>query len=45
LSRTLVSLAAGSWTDFTNFTYTGPSVITDTSTIATPKKSYRAVSP
>jgi hypothetical protein len=39
------SLAAGSWTDFTNFTYTGPLVIRDPSAAAGPKKYYRAVSP
>jgi hypothetical protein len=39
------SLAAGSWTDFTNFTYTGPRVISDRSAATGPKKFYRAVSP
>jgi hypothetical protein len=39
------SLAAGSWTNFTNFTYTGPMVISDPSAAAGPKKFYRAVSP
>ena len=39
------SLAAGSWTNFTNFTYTGPMVISDRSAAAGPKKFYRAVSP
>ena len=29
------SLAAGSWTDFTNVTYTGPILINDTSSILT----------
>jgi hypothetical protein len=38
------SLAAGSWTDFTNFTYTGPMVISDPSAANGPKF-YRAVSP
>jgi hypothetical protein len=39
------SLVPGSWTDFTNFTYTGPTVITDISPAAVPKKFYRAVTP
>ena len=43
--QTSPSLAAGSWTDFTNFTYTGPMVISDPSAAAGPKKFYRAVSP
>jgi hypothetical protein len=43
--QTSPSLAAGSWTDFTNFTYTGAMVIRDPSAAAGPKKFYRAVSP
>ena len=43
--QTSPSLAAGSWTDFTNFTYAGPTVISDPSAGAGPKKFYRAVSP
>jgi hypothetical protein len=39
------SLAVGNWTDFTNFTYTGPMAISDPSAAAGPKKFYRAVSP
>lgn len=42
--QTSAHLAAGSWTDLTNFIYTGPIVITDPSA-AGPKKFYRAVSP
>jgi hypothetical protein len=43
--QTTPSLASGSWTDYTNFTYAGPVVITDPSVPAGPKKFYRAVSP
>jgi hypothetical protein len=43
--QTSPSLAAGSWTDFTNFTYTGLIVITDTSPVTTSNKFYRAVTP
>jgi hypothetical protein len=43
--QTSPSLAAGSWTNLTNFTYTGPRVISDRSAAAGPKKFYRAVSP
>ena len=43
--QTSPSLAAGSWSDLTNFTYTGPIVIADPLVVAVPKKFYRAVSP
>lgn len=43
--QTSPSLDAGSWTDFTNFIYTGPSILTDTSAVAAPSTFYRAVSP
>jgi hypothetical protein len=43
--QSCASLAAGSWTNLTNFTYTGPMVISDRSAAAGPKKFYRAVSP
>ncbi|MGA3284255.1 MAG: choice-of-anchor Q domain-containing protein [Verrucomicrobiota bacterium] len=43
--QTSPSLAAGSWTALTNFSYTGPITITDPSAVAGPKKFYRAVSP
>jgi hypothetical protein len=43
--QTSPSLAAGSWTEFTNFTYTGPIPLTDTSTAGATKRFYRAVSP
>jgi hypothetical protein len=43
--QTSPSLAGGSWTNFTNFTYTGPMVIRDRSAATGPKKFYRAVSP
>jgi hypothetical protein len=43
--QTSPSLAAGSWTDFTNFTYAGPRVVSDRSAATGPKKFYRAVSP
>lgn len=39
------SPTGGSWTDFTNFTYTGPLVITDASAVPTTNKFYRAVTP
>jgi hypothetical protein len=38
-------LADGSWTDFTNFIYTAPVVITDTSAGATTNQFFRAVTP
>jgi hypothetical protein len=38
-------LPGNSWTDFTNFTYTGPRVITDGSAASTTKKFFRALSP
>ncbi len=43
--QTSPSPAAGSWTDLTNFTYTGPVFISDPSAVTGPKKFYRAVSP
>jgi hypothetical protein len=43
--QTSPSLAVGSWSDFTNFTYTGPIVITDTAAGAGTTKFYRAVNP
>ena len=43
--QTSTTLAAGSWTDLTNFIYTGPIAIADPSAVAGPKKFYRAVSP
>jgi hypothetical protein len=43
--QTSPSLAGGSWTNLTNFTYTGPMVIRDRSAATGPKKFYRAVSP
>ena len=43
--QTSPSLAAGSWTDLTNFIYTGPIVISDTSAPGSPKRFYRAVTP
>jgi hypothetical protein len=43
--QTSPSLAAGSWTNFTNFTYTQAMVISDPSAALGPKKFYRAVSP
>jgi hypothetical protein len=39
------SLAIGSWSDLTNFTYTGPVVITDLTALAAPKRFYGAVTP
>jgi hypothetical protein len=41
--ETSTSLAVGSWTDFTNFTYSGPIAIHDASATNTARKSYRAV--
>jgi hypothetical protein len=38
-------LADGTRKDFTNFTYTGPVVITDASASAASNKFFRAVSP
>ena len=43
--QTSTTLAAGSWTDLTNFTYTGPTTFTDPSAVVGSKKFYRAVSP
>jgi trimeric autotransporter adhesin len=43
--QTSPSLAPGSWTDLTNFTYSGPTAINDSAAISAPKKFYRAVSP
>jgi hypothetical protein len=43
--QTSPSLGGGSWTNLTNFTYTGPIVISDPSAAAGPMKFYRAVSP
>jgi hypothetical protein len=43
--QTSTNLAAGSWSDLTNLIYTGPTIITDPSALAGPKKFYRAVSP
>ena len=38
-------LPGNSWTDFTNFTYTGPVVINDEPAGSTTKQFFRAVSP
>lgn len=43
--QTSPSLVEGSWTDFTNFTYTGPIVINDPSAVGATDKFYRAVTP
>jgi hypothetical protein len=43
--QTCPSLAAGSWSDLTNFTYTEPVVITDASANPTTNRFYRAVTP
>lgn len=43
--QTSPSLAAGSWTDFTNFTYTGPISITNASALSGTNKFFRAVTP
>ena len=43
--QTSPSLALGSWTNLTNFTYSGPIFISDTSALAAPKEFYRAVTP
>jgi hypothetical protein len=43
--QTSPSLAGGSWTDLTNFTYAGPTVITDASAVSTTNTFYRAVTP
>jgi hypothetical protein len=43
--QTSPSLAAGTWADLTNFTYSVPIVIIDSSSQATPMKFYRAASP
>ncbi len=39
------SLLPGAWIDFTNFTYTGPIVMSDTSNVTASKKFYRATTP
>jgi hypothetical protein len=39
------SLGASSWTNLTNFTYTGPLTITDSSSPGVTKRFYRAVNP
>jgi len=39
------SLAVGSWTDFTNFNYTAPVVITDASAVTGTNKFFRAITP
>jgi hypothetical protein len=43
--QTSPSLAGGSWTDLTNFTYAGPTVIFDASAISAARTFYRAVTP
>jgi hypothetical protein len=43
--QTAPTLASGSWTDFTNFNYTGPIVITDASAGLSTNKFFRAVTP
>jgi hypothetical protein len=43
--QTSPSLLDSSWTDLTNFTYTGPITITDTSALFGSRRFYRAVSP
>ena len=43
--QTSPSLAGDSWTDLTNFTYAGPTIITDTSAVSTTNTFYRAVTP
>ena len=43
--QTSPSLENGLWTDFTNFTYTGPIVITDVSAGSGTNKFFRAVTP
>ena len=43
--QTSHSLAAGSWIDFTNFTYTAPTVITDADAGSGTNKFFRAVTP
>lgn len=43
--QTSPTLAADSWSDFTNFIYAGPIVITDSSAVVTTNQFYRAVSP
>ncbi len=43
--QTCSSPGSGSWTNLTNFTYTGPMAIRDPSVAAGPKRFYRAVSP
>lgn len=43
--QTSPTLTAGPWTDFTNFTYTGPIVITDASALSGTNKFFRAITP
>lgn len=43
--QTLSSLAAGPWTDFTNFTYTAPITIIDASALSGTNKFFRAITP
>jgi hypothetical protein len=43
--QTAPSLVAGPWTDFTNFTYTGPTVITDSFALSGTNRFLRAVTP
>jgi hypothetical protein len=43
--QTSPTLAAGSWTDFTNFTYTGPVVFTEGSPATKTNRYFRAVAP
>jgi hypothetical protein len=43
--QTSPSLTNGGWNDFTNFIYTGPIVIRDTSSITSTQKFYRAITP
>jgi hypothetical protein len=43
--QTSPSLAVGDWTDFTNFTYTTPIVITDASALSGTNKFFRAITP
>jgi hypothetical protein len=44
-SHCLHPLAAGSWIEFTNFIYTAPATIGDSSAIAGGHKFFRAVTP
>jgi hypothetical protein len=43
--QTSPSLSTGNWTDFTNFTYTAPIVITDASALSGTNKFFRAITP